>query len=116
MATVKLNPATFEPAPPPPPTVPARYTLELTAEEIAALWCITQCVGGDPDTSVRGYTAAVNDAIMRVLPELYSECWSGVTNGVRQFMDEKKNAIFFNAHTKNHDTFQRMVKAAARKS
>lgn len=121
MAKLKVNPAVLGPVEPvlPPVATPATYTLDLTAEEMAALYVVLQLVGGCPASSIRGYCSSISDAMR--FPEIYDAVWRnyrGLTPddlpGIRPLCNEG-SAINFKSNTKHNKRFYKIVEILKRK-
>jgi hypothetical protein len=108
MALVKVNSAIYETPVNPPLKNAATYTLDISAEEMAALWCTLQLVGGSPDDTVRKYCQNITE-VLNTMPEFKSAMWGPMMDdiynptGVRQLTDNSSRGsiIYVTGSDKN---------------
>ena len=88
-----------------------KIKLEMTALEAAVLHAILQRIGGNPDTTLRGVTSGINDALNSVL--VYN-LWDCVPVGkvvnersvfypIHQSLKDSQNGLSFNTCTRTRE-------------
>jgi hypothetical protein len=118
MAKIKITPAVLEQPIHPPVAKPATFLLELSPEELVVIQIIGQLIGGNPDSTLRGYIDSINQAINMAVPEISQHIWSNQRgnyhHGVRRFI-QGESSIIFAPGSKSNSSFKELVEITKRK-